>query len=45
MHHAPVHRVAVYAPYWIDNRTGFDLVFKDVDAPGILSDLPFLSAS
>ncbi len=24
-------RVSVFAPFWIDNRTGFDLLFRDLD--------------
>lgn len=35
-------RVSIYAPYFIDNRTGFDLVFKDMDVPAAFADLPFL---
>ena len=37
-------RLVVYSPFWIDNRTGFSLVFKDLDAPPILDTLPFLCA-
>ena len=35
-------RVAIFAPYWVDNRTGVDLVFKDVDVPKLFADIPFL---
>ncbi|KAL6762638.1 hypothetical protein V8C86DRAFT_613892 [Haematococcus lacustris] len=35
-------RVSIFSPYWVDNRTGFDLVFKDLDVPAIFNSLPFL---
>lgn len=35
-------RVSLFAPFWIDNRTGFDLIFKDLDAPSYIDRLPFL---
>ncbi|GIL45737.1 hypothetical protein Vafri_2896 [Volvox africanus] len=35
-------RLTLYAPYWVDNRTGLCLVFKDLDAPTGLDNLPFL---
>ena len=38
----PTCRVSVFAPIWIDNRTGFDLIFKDIDVPAAVKDLPFL---
>jgi hypothetical protein len=37
--------VSLYAPIWVDNRTGFDLVFRDLDVPALLERLsPFLCA-
>ena len=38
-------KVALYSPYWVDNRTGVDLVFKDVDVPKMFADIPFLGKS
>lgn len=35
-------RVALFAPFWVDNRTGFDLVFRDLDVPSAFDSLPFL---
>jgi len=35
-------KVALYSPYWVDNRAGVDLVFKDVDVPKLFADVPFL---
>lgn len=35
-------KVSVFAPFWIDNRTGFDMVFQDLDVPAYLDSLPFL---
>ncbi|GLC57723.1 hypothetical protein PLESTB_001257700 [Pleodorina starrii] len=35
-------RLSLYAAYWVDNRTGFNLLFKDLDAPAGLDNLPFL---
>lgn len=35
--------MAIFSPLWVDNRTGYDLVFKDLDVPSFLTDLPFLS--
>ncbi|KAF5841304.1 hypothetical protein DUNSADRAFT_13577 [Dunaliella salina] len=35
-------QVAIFAPLWVDNRTGFDLIFKDLDVPSAFNDLPFL---
>ncbi|GIL71927.1 hypothetical protein Vretifemale_2372 [Volvox reticuliferus] len=35
-------RLTLYAPYWVDNRTGLNLIFKDLDAPAGLDNLPFL---
>lgn len=37
-------RLTVFAPFWVDNRTGFDLHIKDLDVPAPLDELPFLSA-
>ncbi|GLI64033.1 hypothetical protein VaNZ11_007171 [Volvox africanus] len=34
--------LTLYAPYWVDNRTGLCLMFKDLDAPAGLDNLPFL---
>ncbi|EFJ52490.1 hypothetical protein VOLCADRAFT_102987 [Volvox carteri f. nagariensis] len=34
--------LTLYAPYWVDNRTGLYLLFKDLDAPAGLDNLPFL---
>lgn len=35
-------RLTVFAPLWVDNRTGFDLHIKDLDVPAPLDGLPFL---
>jgi hypothetical protein len=36
-------QVAIFSPLWVDNRTGYDLIFRDLDVPSIFNDLPFLS--
>lgn len=36
-------QVKVFAPFWVDNRTGLDLLFKDIDVPPPLANVPFLS--
>eukprot|EP00983_Pelagomonas_calceolata_P036737 1134426-Pelagomonas_calceolata.AAC.6 len=36
-------QVAIFSPLWVDNRTGFDLIFRDLDVPSAFNDLPFLS--
>ncbi len=35
-------RLSLFASFWVDNRTGYDLVFKDLDAPPVLDRLPCL---
>ena len=35
-------RIMVYSQFWIENRCGFNLCFKDMDVPAILSNVPFL---
>ncbi len=35
-------RLSLFAPFWMDNRTGFSLTFKDLDAPAGLDRMPFL---
>lgn len=35
-------QVAIFSPLWVDNRTGFDLIFRDLDVPSAFNDLPFL---
>ena len=35
-------KVCLFSPYWVDNRTGMDLVFKDVDVPKFFADIPLL---
>ncbi len=43
-HEDTVCRLVIYSTFWIDNRTGFNLVFQDLDAPPLLDTLPFLRA-
>ena len=31
---APLTRLSFFAPYWVDNRSGMDLVFQDQAAAG-----------
>ena len=35
-------QVSIYSPLWVDNRTGYDLIFRDLDVPAIFNSLPFL---
>lgn len=35
-------QVKVYSAFWVDNRTGLDLIFKDMDVPPVLANVPFL---
>jgi len=41
--HDTICQVAIFSPLWVDNRTGFDLIFRDLDVPSAFNDLPFLS--
>ena len=35
-------KVSLFSPYWVDNRTGMDLIFKDVDVSKFFADIPLL---
>eukprot|EP00798_Chlamydomonas_sp_ICE-L_P005984 gene5984-5277_t len=34
--------VNLYAPIWVDNDTGMNLIFKDIDVPSAFTDIGFL---
>lgn len=36
-------QVTIFSPLWVDNRTGYNLIFRDLDVPSAFNDLPFLS--